>query len=71
MKELSQEIKDKIKTLPRIDFEAYQELIKTKQILQIVKLRTPRTIFYDESTNLFLYFNKFHLNFCKCGKFSE
>ena len=49
-----------IKTLPRINYEAYLELIKQKQVERIVKLKSPKTIFFDEVTGFFLYMNPYH-----------
>ena len=68
-KTISNEVLEKIKTLPRIDFVAYNELIKQGQVIKLVKLKQPRTIFFDEETGFFLYINPYHLNFSKCGTF--
>jgi len=68
-KEISKETLEKVKTLPRIDFLAYKELITQKQVRPLVKLKSPRTIFYDEDSKMFLYLNPFHKEINKCGCF--
>ena len=68
-KTISNETLEKIKTLPRIDYQAYLELIKQGQVMPVVKLKKARTIFFDELTGWFLYVNPYHLSLCKCGTF--
>jgi len=71
IKEISPETLEKIKTLPRIDYTAYVELINQKQVIRLAKLKTPRTIFFDEESGFFLYMNPYHRDLCKCGTFNE
>jgi len=68
-KTISNEVLEKIKTLPRINFDTYLELINQGQVTRLVKLKQPRTIFFDEDTGYFLYVNPYHCNFSKCGTF--
>lgn len=68
-KTISKETLEKVKSLPRIDYNAFIELINQKQVKQLVKFKKPKTIFYDEETKLFLYLNPFHKEFSKCGYF--
>lgn len=70
-KTISNEVLDRIKTLPRIDYEAYCELIKQGQVKRLVKLKKARTIFFDEETGMFLYMNHYHMQLCKCGTFNN
>ena len=68
-KTISNEVLERIKTLPRIDYLAYLELIKQGQITRLARLKQPRTIFFDEETGYFLYLNPYHLHLSKCGTF--
>jgi hypothetical protein len=68
-KTISKETLEKVKSLPRIDYYAFIELINQKQVKQLVKFKKPKTIFYDEESKLFLYLNPFHKEFSKCGYF--
>jgi hypothetical protein len=68
-KEISKGTLERVKTLPRIDYLAYKELITQKQVRPLVKLKTPRTIFFDEDSKMFLYLNPFHKDFNRCGCF--
>jgi hypothetical protein len=70
-KTISNETLERVKSLPRIDYIAYQELINQGQIQRLVKFTKPRTIFFDEETGYFLYLNPFHLSLCKCGTFKN
>lgn len=70
-KTISNETLEKVKTLPRIDYYQYLELINQGQVKRLVKLKgKPRTIFFDEETGFFLYMNQFHKGFSKCGEFN-
>lgn len=70
-KTISNEVIERVKTLPRIDYQTYLELINQGQVIKLVKLKSPRTIFFDEETGLFLYLNPYHLSLCKCGTFKD
>jgi hypothetical protein len=70
-KTISNETLERVKTLPRIDYLAFLELIKQGQVERLVKFKNPRTIFFDEETGFFLYLNPFHLSLCKCGTFKN
>lgn len=69
-KTISNETLERIKSLPRIEYDQYLELINQGQIKRLAKLRKPRTIFFDEETGLFLYINHWHMALCKCGVFN-
>lgn len=71
VKEISEETLTKMKTLPKIKFSAFQELINKGQVIRLVKLKHPKTIFFDEETEMFVYLNKYHGALCKCGKFKN
>lgn len=68
-KEASQETIDKIKSLPRIPYETFKELIRTGEVIPSVKFKKPKTIFFDENTGMFVYMNPYHMELCKCGQF--
>jgi hypothetical protein len=53
-KEISKETLEKVRTLPRIDFNAFTELVNQKQVNRLVKFKKPKTIFYDEDNKVFL-----------------
>jgi hypothetical protein len=61
----------RIKTFPRIDFEAYKELVKTKQLEPFCNLKYPRQIFFDEETGMFCYYSPYHGILRKCAKWKE
>ena len=69
MKEISEETLQKVKSLPRIDFNAFIELVSQKQVKKLVKFKKPKTIFYDEESKVFLYLNPFHKELNRCGYF--
>jgi hypothetical protein len=68
-KEISKETLEKVRTLPRIDFNAFTELVNQKQVNRLVKFKKPKTIFYDEDNKVFLYLNPFHKELNRCGYF--
>lgn len=68
-KTISNETLERVKTLPRIDYVAYQLLVTQKQVKSFIKFKKPRTIFFDEETGFFLYLNPYHLYLQKCGTF--
>lgn len=69
-KTISNEVLERVKSLPRIDYVAYQLLVTQKQVISFIKFKKPRTIFFDEETGLFLYLNPYHLHLQKCGTFN-
>jgi hypothetical protein len=71
VKTIKKETLERVKSLPRIDYLAYLELINQKQVIQLRKLKKPRTIFFDEETGFFLYLNPYHLELSKCGTFNN
>lgn len=68
-KTISKETLERVKTLPRFDYVAYQILVTSKQVHSYIKFKKPRTIFFDEETCRFLYLNPFHKHLQICGKF--
>lgn len=70
-KTIQNETLNRLKTLPRIDFLAFKELVSSKQVECFIKLKAPRTIFFDEEIGYFLYLNPYHKELAKCGKFIE
>ena len=70
-KEASPEVVDKISKFERIPFDQFKELVRTGDIVQSCKLKTPRTIFYDHDTQHFVYLNPYHGEFQKCGEWNE
>lgn len=69
VKEISEETLQKVKSLPRIDYNAFMELINQGQVVKLVKFKKPKTIFYDEESKVFLYLNPFHKELNRCGYF--
>ena len=69
--EASPDVVEKIQTFQRMPFNQFKELVKSGQITSMIKLKKPRTIFYDEKTCNFLYLNPYHGNFNKCGEWTE
>ena len=70
-KEASPDVIEKIKTFGRVPFDQFKELIRMGEIIPTVKLKTPRTIFYDGNTRNFLYINPYYGEFQKCGEWSN
>jgi len=70
-KTISTEVLERVKTLPRIDYIAFQLLVTQKQVECFIKFTKPKTIFFDEEKGCFLYLNPYHLSLQKCGKFTE
>jgi hypothetical protein len=69
-KTITNETLERVKTLPRFDYVAFQLLVTQKQINCFVKFKRPRTIFFDELDGFFYYLNPFHCELHKCGKFN-
>ena len=69
-KTISNETLERVKTLPRFDYIAFQMLVSKKEITSFVKFKRPRTIFFDESDGFFYYLNPFHCELQKCGTFT-
>lgn len=69
-KTISNETLKRVKSLPRIDYVAFQLLVTQKQINCTIKFRHPRTIFFDELDGFFYYLNPYHLELQKCGHFN-
>lgn len=70
-KTISNETLLRVKTLPRIEFLAFQELVNSKQVKRLIKFKSPRTIFYDSQDDFFYYLNPVHNELHKCGCFIE
>ena len=70
-KSISNETLQKVKSLPRIDFLAFNELVIQNRVERLIKFKTPRTIFFDESDQHFYYLNPYHKELHKCGFFIE
>lgn len=68
-KTISIETLERVKTLPRLDYIAFQLLVTQKQVKCTIKFTKPRTIFFDEEKSEFLYLNPFHKYLQKCGEF--
>jgi hypothetical protein len=55
----------------RIDYEAFEALIRCGSVTRLCKLKRPRTIFFDEDTQMFCYFNPYNRMLRKCGVWTE
>lgn len=60
-----------VKTMPRMPYETYKELISLGVIKRLIKLRSARTIFVDEENGCFFYLNPVLQELHKCGLFVE
>ena len=69
--EITQETLERVKSMPRIDFSIYQELILQKQVIRLLKIKRPRTIFVDDEKGEFYYLNPIWKQLHLCGKFVE
>ena len=70
-KTITNETLERVKTLPRFDYVAFQMLVTSKQVHCYIKFKKARTIFFDKETCNFLYLNPFHNELQICGKFIE
>jgi len=68
-KTISTEVLERVKTLPRLDYIAFQLLVTQKQVKCFIRFTKPKTIFFDEESGYFLYLNPYHLALQKCGEF--
>lgn len=69
--EISPETLKRVKTLDRISWEAYLGLIELGEIKRTIKLKTPKTIFFDDETKCFLYLNPYHKKLNRCAVFVD
>ena len=69
-KTISNETLERVKTLPRFDYVAFQLLVNQNQIKCWIKFKRPRTIFFDEVDGFFYYLNPYHLQLHRCGTFN-
>lgn len=70
-KTISNETLEKIKLLPRLNFDAFKLLVTQNQVKCFIKFKIPRTVFYDETDGFFYYLNPYHKHLQKCGQFIE
>ena len=68
---ISEETLARVKSLPRIDYDAFTELVTSNQVKRLIKFKSPKTIFFDEETRFFLYLNPVQKILVNCGKFIE
>lgn len=68
---ITEETLERIKSMPRIDYDVYKELIALKQVVRVKKLKHKRTIFVDEENGCFYYLNPVWQQLHKCGEFVE
>lgn len=69
--QITEETIEKIKTLPKIKWEAYEELCKKGQLERNIKFKTPKSVFFDEENDCFVYFNPILRKLMKCAVFRE
>lgn len=69
--EIDHETLIKVKSFERLTYDAYIELINQKVLKRIKKLRSRRTIFFDQETKVFLYLNPYSKNLNVCAVFTE
>jgi hypothetical protein len=62
---------EKMSKLDTIPFKTFKELIASGAITKTCNLKKERTIFFDNETEMFIYFNGYHKALVKCGYFSD
>jgi hypothetical protein len=62
---------EKMSKLDTIPFQTFKELIASGTITKTCKLKKERIIYFDNETEMFLYFNGYHKDLVKCGYFSD
>lgn len=55
----------------KMHYSAFKALIDQGAIQRLCKLKHPKTIFFDEETQMFCYFNPYHRALSKCGMWKE
>lgn len=58
-----------MKSLSKIDWGIYKELVRSRQVTSIYKFKTPKSIFFNEPENKFFYFNPIFKKLFYCGEF--
>jgi hypothetical protein len=61
----------KFSSLDTIPWDTFHEMVKAGTITRTCKLRKKRTIFFDEETQMFIYYNRYFKALVKCGFFTE
>ena len=69
--EIDKETLKKVKSLERLSYDAYCELINQKVLIRKKKLKKRRTIFFDEENNCFLFLNPYSKKLNVCAIFKE
>jgi len=68
---ISEETLQRVNTLPRINFHAFNELVANGSVEAFCKFKAPKTIFFDEADGFFYYVNPFYKELWKCGQWKE
>ena len=55
----------------RMNYATFEALVQSGAITRLCKLKRPRTIFFDEETQMFCYFNPYNRMLRKCGVWTE
>lgn len=66
---ISEETLKRVKTLERISWESYLEMIRLGVVKRTIKLKTPKTIFYDEENDCLIYLNPRYKKLNRCAVF--
>jgi len=69
--QLTDETRKLIKSLNKVSWEQYRELLNNKQIIPQCRLKSKKSIYYDKDQDLFLFFNPVLRKLFPCGKFAE
>lgn len=69
--EISEEELKRVKSLPRLDYNIYCNLIELGIVKRVTKLKSPKTIFYSEDEKSLLYLSPYHKRLFVCGEFNE
>lgn len=69
--QISEEELKRVKSLPRLDYDVYCNLIELGIVKRITKLKSPKTIFYSEDEKSLLYLSPYHKQLFVCGVFND
>jgi hypothetical protein len=62
---------EKMNTLDKVPFDLYKELYQSQKIKRLIKFTYPKTVWWDEEYQQFIYFNPLHKKLNKCAVWME
>ena len=69
--QFTDETRQLMKSLNKVDWEVYNELLRTNQIIPECKFKSKKSIFFNETENVFMFFNPVLRKLFPCGKFVD